>query len=187
MLLVYSTINLLDFPLHCSSYKFPNKLLWSQLSSRYLAFDQIQSVFVPIQMATAADIITYIGMPLAVLGVSPILYNFLIAFFVKWSIQRKISAVSLQKDVVISIRLMNSIAQVELPIYHISLDNIPPHPAGIRARIRARASGQKKIWMNRTPNVGILFGGSWIPLTYDNDQDSPVSGQTNLRTCLRRS
>jgi hypothetical protein len=34
-------------------------------------------------MESPADIITYIGVPLAVLDVSPILYNFIIAFFIK--------------------------------------------------------------------------------------------------------
>jgi hypothetical protein len=32
-------------------------------------------------MTSPADIITYVGVPLAVLGISPILYNFVNAFF----------------------------------------------------------------------------------------------------------
>ena len=72
-------------------------------------------------MVSLPDIITYIGVPLAVLGVSPILYNFVVAFVVKWSLKRKVAVVGLQRDVKATSRLMNGIVELELPIYQVYL------------------------------------------------------------------
>jgi hypothetical protein len=71
-------------------------------------------------MASPAGIITYIGIPLAVLGVSPILYNFIIAFFITLRLKRQ-SAVGLLEDTVIQSRLMNGVVEVELPVHELNL------------------------------------------------------------------
>ena len=62
-------------------------------------------------MASAADIITYIGVPLAVLGVSPILYNFLVAFYVKTFTKHTLLANQIEAE--IRSRFMNGIVEVD--------------------------------------------------------------------------
>lgn len=70
-------------------------------------------------MPSATDIITYIGVPLAVLGVSPILYNFLIAWYVKIRTRRTLRANEIETE--IRSRFMNGIVEVDLPIYNLEL------------------------------------------------------------------
>ncbi|KAF7940368.1 uncharacterized protein EAE98_000495 [Botrytis deweyae] len=73
-------------------------------------------------MASPADIITYIGIPLAVLGISPILYNFIIAFFVKLRLKRQLKTVGLVDDTVIRSRFINGVVELELPIYELKFE-----------------------------------------------------------------
>ena len=66
-------------------------------------------------MATATDIITYIGVPLAVLGVTPIFYTFLSALYIRLKLDR-----ILRKNGIwcpIRVRLMTGVVEVDLPVY----------------------------------------------------------------------
>ncbi|KAF7933432.1 hypothetical protein EAE99_003317 [Botrytis elliptica] len=99
-------------------------------------------------MASPADIITYIGIPLAVLGISPILYNFIIAFFVKLRLKRQLKTVGLVDDTVIRSRFINGVVELELPIYELKFEERCP---SLRARLR---------WKD----LGDIGDASWINL-----------------------
>ncbi|EEA21255.1 hypothetical protein TMatcc_009337 [Talaromyces marneffei ATCC 18224] len=65
--------------------------------------------------ASATDIITYIGIPLAVLGVLPILYSFVRAILVQRSIRRTLHRHGLLDSSITRGSLMEGIVEVELP------------------------------------------------------------------------
>jgi hypothetical protein len=75
--------------------------------------------FFSIRTPLATDIITYIGVPLAILVVSPILYNFLVAIYVKFRILQILQANRIEGT--IRRRFMIGIVKVELPIYALYL------------------------------------------------------------------
>jgi hypothetical protein len=113
-------------------------------------------------MTSPADIITYIGVPLAVLGVSPILYNFIIAFFIKLRLKRQLKAVGLLKDTIIRSRLINGIVELELPVYDLELVGCP----NVRPRFRMKARIDK--------NAEAVQGGTWTEFAYaDRDEMEP--------------
>lgn len=85
------------------------------------------------EMASPADIITYIGVPLAVLGISPILYNFIIAFFIKLRLKRQLKTANLVDDTIIRSRFINGVVELELPIYELKFEEACP---SVRARLR---------------------------------------------------
>lgn len=64
---------------------------------------------------SAPDIITYIGVPLAVLGVLPILYSFIRAILVSQSIRQILRRHDLLRGAVTRASLMEGIVEVELP------------------------------------------------------------------------
>ena len=69
-------------------------------------------------MASATDIITYIGVPLAVLGVTPIFYTFLSALYTRLKLERTLR----RNGLVCSIRpkLMTGTVDVDLPVYYLT-------------------------------------------------------------------
>ena len=69
-------------------------------------------------MASATDIITYIGVPLAVLGVTPIFYTFLSALFTKLKLQGILRKNGVECP--IRAKLMTGTVEVDLPVYHLT-------------------------------------------------------------------
>lgn len=70
-------------------------------------------------MVSATDIITYIGVPLAVLGVMPILYTFLAGFYASHRIRRIIRQSDLEVEASIQTRLMTGVVEVDLPVFRL--------------------------------------------------------------------
>ena len=68
-------------------------------------------------MGLATDIITYVGIPLAVLGVMPILYTFITALYTKSYIRRVLHRNNIHTQ--IRARLMTGIVEVDLPIFQL--------------------------------------------------------------------
>lgn len=117
-------------------------------------------------MVSATDIITYIGVLLAVLGVSPVLYNFV----VKWSLMKVTTG--LRSDVKASTRLVNGVVELELPIYRISLIERGRHSDGI---------------FPPAPVSKAIEGGSWVSLFFNQKiHDAAPRIRLRLRVyCLR--
>lgn len=69
---------------------------------------------------SAPDVITYVGVPLAVLGVLPILYSFVRAILVQRSIRRILYRHDMLDSAVTRGSLMEGIVEVELPRYTIT-------------------------------------------------------------------
>lgn len=70
-------------------------------------------------MASATDIITYIGVPLAVLGVTPIFYTFLSALYTRLKLGRMLRKNGIECP--IRARLMTGAVEVDLPVYHLDV------------------------------------------------------------------
>lgn len=68
-------------------------------------------------MGLATDIITYVGVPLAVLGVMPIMYTFITALYTKSYIRRVLHKNNIQAQ--IRSRLMTGIVEVDLPVFQL--------------------------------------------------------------------
>lgn len=70
-------------------------------------------------MASATDIITYIGVPLAVLGVAPIFYTFLSAFYTRM----KVGRILRRNRILCPIRakLMTGVVEIELPVCRLDI------------------------------------------------------------------
>jgi hypothetical protein len=115
-------------------------------------------------MASPADIITYIGVPLAVLGISPILYNFVIAFFIRLGLQRQLKGLGLLQDTIIQSRFINGVVELELPVYDLYMHGCP----NVRACLRRNCEG--------VASVEGLQGGSWTKFEYC---DNPREGETS--------
>jgi hypothetical protein len=118
-------------------------------------------------MASPADIITYIGVPLAVLGISPILYNFIITFFIRLRLKRQLKALGLLKDTIIQSRFINGVVELELPVYDLYCGVVQ-----VSGPIRGRIMGWLDMWRacraDLGPNSNIVivrlkyaFIGSW--------------------------
>jgi hypothetical protein len=93
---------------------------------------------------TATDIITYIGVPLAVLGVLPIIYNTISTLITLANVRRalrhgRLSGIT-RGDVI------NHIIEVELPRYTLA----PLH----------RELHNKEYW-GLSPHPSLIKGGSW--------------------------
>lgn len=67
-------------------------------------------------MATATNIITYIGVPLVVLRVMPICYTFLSALYSKYRARRFFDLATLTSRT----RLMAGVVEVDLPQFHLT-------------------------------------------------------------------
>lgn len=68
-------------------------------------------------MASATDIITYVGVPLAVLGVMPILYTFIFALYTRSHLRRILHRNNL--DAQVRARLMTGVVEVDLPVFQL--------------------------------------------------------------------
>ena len=68
-------------------------------------------------MVSATDVITYIGVPLAVLGVSPIFYTFTLALYTRLKIQRILRQSAIVPR--LRARLMTGVVEVDLPVLHL--------------------------------------------------------------------
>ncbi|GBF67103.1 hypothetical protein TMEN_9826 [Trichophyton mentagrophytes] len=95
--------------------------------------------------ASPADIITYIGVPLAVIGVLPILYTCVRALLVLRSIRKVLAQNGHSNSAVTRGSMMSGIVEVELPRYTITpLDR----------------EEDEEYW-KLNPNQSSLIGGSW--------------------------
>lgn len=102
-------------------------------------------------MVSATDIITYIGVPLAVLGVLPIMYVFLSALYARYSVRRKLQENGLLSISTTRARLMNGFVEVGLPIFQLT-----PYP-----RSDLRYWGKS--------NLIAMDGASWRPFPWKLD------------------
>lgn len=100
-------------------------------------------------MLSATDVITYIGVPLAVLGVLPILYTFASALYTRNKIQRNLRKNGLQ-EVPIRTRLMTGVVEVDLPNYTLQ----PPE------------RDDKLYWSNAKPKSDAVGSPSWTQLNW---------------------
>lgn len=66
---------------------------------------------------SATDVITYVGVPLAVLGVMPILYTFVSALYTKSYLRRVLYRNKL--DAQVRARLMTGVVEVDLPVFQL--------------------------------------------------------------------
>ncbi|KAI9867879.1 MAG: hypothetical protein M1813_007701 [Trichoglossum hirsutum] len=94
-------------------------------------------------MASATDIITYIGVPLAVLGVMPILYTTIRALIIKERIRRQFACNGLS-DAIIRGSPMSLVIEIEVPRYSLA----------------PMSRSQAKYW-KLNPNPSSMKGGSW--------------------------
>ena len=69
-------------------------------------------------MVSATDVITYVGVPLAVLGVLPILYTFATALYTKVKLKRVLRKNNIEGQ--IRSRLMTGVVEVDLPTFRLS-------------------------------------------------------------------
>jgi hypothetical protein len=106
-------------------------------------------------MASPADITPYIGVPLAVLDVSPILYNFIIAFFIRLRLKAQLKALGLE-DTIIRSRFMNGAVEAELPVFDLELEGCP----NLRAHFRSEGVVKEALEAER------VQGGSWTKFEY---------------------
>jgi hypothetical protein len=70
-------------------------------------------------MVSATDIITYIGVPLAVLGVMPILYTFLAGLYARHRTRRIIRQSDLEAEASVRTRLMTGVVEADLPVFRL--------------------------------------------------------------------
>lgn len=68
-------------------------------------------------MISATDVITYVGVPLAVLGVMPILYTFVSALYTRSYLRRVLHRNNL--DAQVRARLMTGVVEVDLPVFQL--------------------------------------------------------------------
>jgi hypothetical protein len=93
--------------------------------------------------ASVTDIVTYIGVPLAVLGVLPILYTSIRAFLMKLDIRGEFARNGLS-NVIVRGSLVSLVVEIELPCYSIA----------------PTSRSEEKYWrLNAKPSC--LKGGSW--------------------------
>ena len=67
-------------------------------------------------MVSATDVITYVGVPLAVLGVMPILYTFATALYTRIKLKRILRRNNLEDMSQVRARLMTGVVEVDLPV-----------------------------------------------------------------------
>ena len=102
-------------------------------------------------MVSATDVITYIGVPLAVLGVSPIFYTFTLALITRLKIQRILR----QNDIVprLRARLMTGVVEVDLPVLHL----FPLHRQ------------EQQYWV-RSASEKTVEGASWSYMNFETTE-----------------
>lgn len=113
--LMYLLISLQSFKRYC---------FWSTYAKSFLETISIQNcarrpIFAHRVLTTvsATDVITYIGVPLAVLGVLPILYTFASALYTRLKLQRSLRKIGFEAQ--IRARLMTGVVEADLPFYHL--------------------------------------------------------------------
>lgn len=107
-------------------------------------------------MVSATDVITYIGVPLAVLGVTPIFYTFALALYTRINIQRILRREGL--EVPIRARLMTGVVEVDLPAYQ--LEPLP--------------RWDDRYWSEAKKKSEAIGGTSWKQLHWFDRQTSSV-------------
>ena len=102
-------------------------------------------------MVSATDVITYIGVPLAVLGVSPIFYTFTLALYTRLKVQRILR----QNGIVprLRARLMTGVVEVDLPVLHL----FPLHRQ------------EQQYWV-RSASEKTLDGASWSYMNFETTE-----------------
>ena len=102
-------------------------------------------------MVSATDVITYIGVPLAVLGVSPIFYTFTVALYTRLKIQRILR----QNGIVprLRARLMTGVVEVDLPVLHL----FPLHRQ------------EQQYWV-RSSSKKTIDGASWSYMNFETTE-----------------
>ncbi|KAL3461807.1 hypothetical protein BJX64DRAFT_288989 [Aspergillus heterothallicus] len=113
-------------------------------------------------MASASDIITYVGVPLAVLGVLPILYTFSTALYVKLSLLYRLRNDGIEAKV--ESRLMAGLVEADLPILE----------------LKPYARAASTYWEENTRSFAIQ-GSAWRSYSWIAKQ----TGQKNCRFQLR--
>ena len=100
-------------------------------------------------MVSATDVITYIGVPLAVLGVSPIFYTFTLALYTRLKIQRILR----QNAIVprLRARLMTGVVEVDLPVLHLFLLHRQEQRYWMRSASEKTIDGASWSYMNLKP------------------------------------
>ena len=102
-------------------------------------------------MINATDIITYIGVPLAVLGVLPILYTFLHSRLTTRAIRHSLARHGLSSHATTRSSLMSSVVEVSLP----------------RVLITPLSRSSPRYWaVNRTGAAG-MRGGTWTTMHWN--------------------
>lgn len=100
-------------------------------------------------MVSATDVITYIGVPLAVLGVSPIFYTFTVALYTRLKLQRILRKNRIEPR--IRARMMTGVVEVDLP----ALQLYTPHRE------------DQQYWLpSASPKT--VFGASWSIYNFES-------------------
>ena len=119
-------------------------------------------------MVSATDVITYIGVPLAVLGVLPILYTFASALYTRQKIQR-----SLRKNDVtgasIRTRLMTGVVEVDLPIYE----------------LQPTSRDDDLYWLQAKPKSDAVGAPSWTQLYWSDIVVGSITGRLQRSDRIR--
>lgn len=102
-------------------------------------------------MVSATDVITYIGVPLAVLGVSPIFYTFTLALYTRLKLQPVLRKNGI--DPRIRARLMTGVVEVDLPV----LQLYPLHRQ------------EQQYWL-RSVSPKTVDGASWSYLNFESTE-----------------
>ncbi|KAL2065248.1 hypothetical protein VTL71DRAFT_2917 [Oculimacula yallundae] len=147
-------------------------------------------------MVTAVDIITYIGVPLAVLGVSPILYNFAISFLIRLRLKKKLSNAGVLGDTKVNSRLISGIVELELPIYDLFLEGCPrlsshlvvkPISKAIEQKLRTK-SGSWTRDLSSHPANGVrqyIEGASWSQISFQDWNHKDFVSYNQIRLSKR--
>ncbi|KAF3920181.1 hypothetical protein AA313_de0204747 [Arthrobotrys entomopaga] len=113
-------------------------------------------------MASATDIITYVGVPLAVLGVMPVLYTFVIAIITQQRVRRELRRNHI--DAITRTSLMSGTVEVEHPRYS----------------IQPLQRGDANYWKRSQERSGIR-GGTWTIFHWHKI----ITGRVNYHLGLR--
>ena len=102
-------------------------------------------------MVSATDVITYIGVPLAVLGVSPIFYTFTLALYTRLKVQRILRQSAIVPR--LRARLMTGVVEVDLPVLHL----FPLHRQ------------EQQYWV-RSASEKTVDGASWSYMNFETTE-----------------
>lgn len=93
-------------------------------------------------MVTASDVITYIGVPLAVVGVMPVMYTCSSAIVTQYKVLKAVK--KNDQEVATRMGLLSGVVEVDFPRY--TIHPLPRHDA---------------LYWKHTSNPSVLKGGSW--------------------------